>query len=200
MRAKDVMTSPVVTVAPSAPVEEAVALLTANNVTALPVVTEAGDLVGVVSEGDLLRHRVPADRTAHMLAPPPVEHTRPVTVAEAMSPSPITTWPGADLAEIAEAMLADDVRSIPVLDEGTVTGIVSRRDILRAMVRTDEVLAAEIQHRLDEYAPRWTATVKAGAATITGPFTDDTDRAVVTALTRTVAGVTEVRLVSPPPD
>ncbi|SNY59998.1 CBS domain-containing protein [Paractinoplanes atraurantiacus] len=194
MRAKDVMTSPVLTVAPAAPVEEAVALLTSHGVTALPVVTEAGDLVGMVSEGDLLRHRVPVDRTAHMLAPPSPALDRPASVAEAMTPAPITTWPGADLADIAEAMLAGDVRSIPVLDDGAVVGIVSRRDILRAMVRTDEALAAEVQHRLDEYAPRWTATVKAGAATVTGPFGDDTERAVVTALTRTVAGVVAVHL------
>ncbi|XVU23320.1 CBS domain-containing protein [Actinoplanes sp. CA-054009] len=201
MRAKDVMTSPVVTVAPTAPVEEAVALLTSNSVTALPVVAAAtGALLGMVSEGDLLRHRVPADPTAHLLAPTPAEGARPTTVAEAMTPTPITTWPGADLADIAETMLRADVRSLPVVDDGTVVGIVSRRDILRAMVRTDEALAAEIQHRLDDYAPHWTATVRSGAATITGPFTGETDRAVVTALTRTVPGVTEVRLVSPPPD
>ncbi|MEU8813173.1 CBS domain-containing protein [Actinoplanes sp. NPDC048796] len=194
MRAKDVMTSPVVTVAPTAPVEAAVALLTENGVTALPVIASTGDLVGMVSEGDLLRHRVPADLTAHLLTPAPATETRPTAVAETMSSHPITTWPGADLAEIAETMLRHDVRSIPVLDDGTVVGIVSRRDILRAMVRTDEALAAEVQHRLDDYAPHWTATVKSGAATITGPFTDDTARAVVTALTRTVPGVVAVDL------
>ncbi|GAA0512152.1 histidine kinase [Paractinoplanes deccanensis] len=199
MRAKDVMTTPVLTVAPTAPVEDAVALLTTNGVTALPVITSTGDLTGMVSEGDLLRHRVPADPTAHLMPPPAPEATRPTTVAEAMTPDPVTTWPEADVADIAAAMLKHDVRSIPVLDAGTVVGIVSRRDILRAMVRTDEVLAAETQHRLDDYAPHWTATVKAGVATVTGPYRDETDRAVVRALTRTVPGITEVHLMDTEP-
>ena len=121
-------------------------------------------------------------------------------VAEAMSPHPLTTWPGADLADIAATMLQHDVRSLPVVSDGTVTGIVSRRDILRAMVRTDDALAAEIQHRLAEYAgtrPGWTVTVTAGAATIEGPFADDNEQTVVTVLARSVPGVIAVNATQP---
>lgn len=198
MRAKDIMSSPVHTVGQTATVESAAALVTAKSVTALPVLDSTGTLVGMVSESDLLWHRVPADPTAHLRPLPDTDPAqRPGIVAEVMSPYPLTTRPDTDVADIAEAMLDNDVRSIPVLDDGAVVGIVSRRDILRAVVRGDDTLAREVQHRLDAYADgqhRWTATVEGGIARITGDFDDDTERAIVTVLARTVPGVGAVNL------
>jgi CBS domain-containing protein len=192
MRAKDIMTTPVHTVPPDAAVESAAATMTTNAVTALPVV-DRGRLVGMVSESDLLWHRVPSDPTAHLRHYPDTDpRERPDRVFEIMSPYPLTTRPEADVAEVAEQMLENDVRSLPVVENDRVVGIISRRDILRAMVRTDEVLAKEVQHRLDEYGagPRtWTATVRGGIATVTGSFADDTEKAVVAVLARTVPGV-----------
>jgi CBS domain-containing protein len=164
----------------------------------LPVVDDDGILVGMVSEGDLLRRRVPADPTAHLRrdvsagAP-----SAPRTVREVMSAHPLTTTPDADVADVADMMLRRDVRSVPVLDGRAVVGIISRRDILRTAVRDDEVLAREVQHRLDEYAGvpgRWTAAVHDGVATVAGEVADDTDRTVLTVLTRSVPGVTVVEL------
>jgi len=196
MRAKDIMSSPVHTVAQTASVEAAAELITARKVTALPVVDDAGRLAGVVSESDLLWHRVPADPTTHARRRPDTDPAnRPEKVGEVMSPYPVTTRPDADVAEVAEQMLDHDVRSIPVLDDGILVGIISRRDILRSMVRSDDVLTAEVQHRLDEYADgrtRWTATVSGGVARITGEFDNETERAVVGVLARTVPGVAAV--------
>ena len=65
------------------------------------------------------------------------------------------------------------------------------------MVRSDEVLTKDVQHRLDDYADgtgAWSATVEAGVATVTGDFVDDTQRAVVTVLARTVPGVRAVNV------
>jgi len=197
MRAKDIMSSPVHTVPQTATVESAAAVITANAVTALPVVDAAGTLVGMVSESDLLWHRVPADPTAHLRPLPDTDPAdRPGLVVEVMSAYPLTTRPDTDVADVAEAMLDNDVRSIPVLDGATLVGIISRRDILRAMVRGDDVLTGEVQHRLDAYADghRWTATVEAGTARITGDFDDDTEQAIVTVLARTVPGVAAVDL------
>jgi CBS domain-containing protein len=198
MRVKDVMSSPVFTVEQTSTVEAAAALMTARSVTALPVLDEGGALVGMVGESDLLWHRVPADPTVYLRPlPDPDPVQRPGMVVEVMSPYPVTTRPDADVAEVAAAMLECDVRSIPVLDDGDLVGIVSRRDILRAMVRGDDVLTAEVQHRLDEYADgqrRWTATVEAGVARIAGDFDDDTEEHVVAVLARTVPGVAAVDL------
>ena len=197
MRAKDIMSSPVQTVVQDASVEAAAQLMTTHQVTALPVVDRSGALVGMVSEGDLLWHRVPADPTARVRR---LENTepgrRPGTVDEVMAWDPYTVRPEADVAEIADLMLQHDVRSVPVVDDDeAVVGIVSRRDILRVMVRTDEVLRAEVQHRLDEYADgatRWTATVSSGVVRVTGEFGNETEQAVVAVLARTVPGVAAV--------
>jgi CBS domain-containing protein len=198
MRVKDIMSSPVFTVEQTTTVEAAAALMTAKSVTALPVLDEGGGLVGMVGESDLLWHRVPADPTTHLRPLPDTDPAeRPGMVAEVMSPYPVTTRPDTDVAEAAEAMLEYDVRSIPVLEDADLVGIVSRRDILRAMVRGDDVLTAEVQHRLDEYADgqhRWTATVEAGVARITGDFDDSIEQGVVAVLARTVPGVAAVDL------
>jgi CBS domain-containing protein len=104
----------------------------------------------------------------------------------------MTATADTDVAEVADTMLQHDVRSMPVVEGDEVVGIISRRDILRAMVRSDDVLLKEVQHRLDEYADgvhRWTAVVDGGIATVVGEFRNDTERAVVTVLARTVPGV-----------
>jgi len=198
MRAKDIMTSPVHVIAQNAPVESAAELMTAKAVTALPVVNTDGVLVGMVSESDLLWHRVPSDPTAHMRRHPDTDpENRPGMVVEVMAQHPLTTTPDTDIAEIADAMLRHDVRSMPVLDGRELVGIISRRDILRAVVRGDDVLTLEVQHRLDTYADgarRWTAAVEGGVATVLGEFDNDTERAVVEVLARTVPGVAAVRV------
>jgi CBS-domain-containing membrane protein len=197
MRARDIMSRPVYSVRTTDTVERAAALLTEKKITAAPVIDEAGELVGVVSEGDLLWHRVPEDPTARMwrgVSDDPDE--RPRVVADVMSGSTVTTWPDADVADVAQMMLHHDVRSIPVVDHGDLVGIVSRRDILRTVVRGDDVLEREIQHRLDEYAGgerRWTATVTDGMATVDGRFDDEVERGIVSVLARTVPGVRRTR-------
>ena len=200
MRARDIMSSPVHTVVQISSVESAAQLMAAKAVTALPVVDGNGRLVGMVSESDLLWHRVPTDPTAHVRRIPDTDPAeRPGMVSEVMSPYPLTTYPAADVAEVAEAMLDNDVRSIPVLDESALVGIISRRDILRAMVRSDEVLAREVQHRLDEYSEephRWTVTVDSGIAHVAGVFVNDTEEAVVTVLARTVPGIAGIHVVA----
>jgi CBS domain-containing protein len=199
MRVRDIMTRPVFTVRPIDPVEGAAALLADRGITAAPVIDERNRLVGMVSEGDLLRDRVPADPTAHLnVTPSPATH-RPHVVAEVMTRDVVTAWPTEDVADVARTMLSRDVRSMPVLDGGRLVGIISRRDLLRSVLRTDDVLAHEVQQRLDAYADRtgrWTATVTDGVVRIDGPVDDDEERRVVEILARTVPGVAAVTVKS----
>ncbi len=201
MRVRDVMSRPVHTVYLMDTVEQATALLAEKGITAAPVLDAGGELVGMVSEGDLLWHRVPADPTAHLWRAAGGEvGERPKVVADVMSTDPVTTWPEADLSDVAQLMLDEDVRSVPVVDDGDLVGIVSRRDILRTVVRTDDMLCREVQHRLDEYAGgvrRWTVAVTDGVATIVGGFDDEAERAAVAVMARTVPGVAAVRLTAP---
>ena len=196
MRVRDIMTTPVFTVRQEAPVQQAVDLLTARSVTALPVLDNFGALVGMVSEGDLLRHRVPSDPTAYARRDLARAAQRAASaVRDVMSRHPVTTTADADVAVVAEVMLQRDVRSVPVTEGRRVVGIISRRDILRTVVRGDEALTEEVQHRLDEYAGppgRWTAKVSEGVAVIAGAYADHAERRVVAVLARTVPGVAAV--------
>jgi CBS domain-containing protein len=84
-----------------------------------------------------------------------------------------------------------------VLDGGRLVGIVSRRDLLRTVVRSDPVLRDEVQQRLDGYAGgirRWTAAVTDGTATVDGSFDDEAEQRVVTVLVQTVPGIGAVNL------
>ena len=203
MRVKDIMGRPVYSVRSTDPVEEVAAVLAEKKITAAPVLDEVGTLVGMVSEGDLLWHRVPADAAAHTF---PVDEPggayRPTTVADVMSKRPLTTSPEADVADVARTMLYQDVHSEPVIDDGKIVGIISRRDIVRTVIRTDDVLGHEIQHRLDDYAGgarRWRVTVSDGVASVDGAFDDEIERTIVSIMTRTVPGVAGVHLAEPAP-
>lgn len=193
MRTADVMTRPVLTVREDDPVEQAAALLAGHAVTAAPVVDAEGELVGIVSEGDLLRVR--AAREANASRPWPAEQ-HAVVVGDVMTRDVVVMPPDADLSDLAEAMLQRNVRSVPIVDDAAqVIGIVSRLDLLRAFVRTDDVVQWDVQHRLDEYAGSartWSATVRDGVAEIAGSYSDEVERTVVEVLVRTVPGVKRV--------
>lgn len=196
MRAADVMTRPVRTVRLDDPIEQATAILTVHNITSAPVVDAAGDLVGMVSERDLLLGRVPPGTTAGLGEVAPGE--RPNVVADVMTRDVVAVPLEAELSTVAEALLYNDVRSVPVVDDTAgLTGIVSRRDILRTFIRTDDVIRMEVQHRLDDYAGgqrRWTAAVRSGAVEVVGHFADQAERSIVGILAHTVAGATTVDL------
>ena len=203
MRIRDIMSHPVYTVRTDDSIEHAAALLADKKITAAPVLDDAGKLVGMVSEGDLLWHRVPADVTSHVWRAA-VEETesRPESVAEVMSSQMLTSFPTEDVAAVAQTMLTYSVRSVPILDDGRLVGIISRRDIVRSVIRTDDVLADEVQHRLDEYAgglQSWNATVNGGIAIVDGVSDDETERTIVTVIARTVPGISAVRLTASTP-
>jgi CBS domain-containing protein len=194
MRTADVMTRPVLTVRADDPVEQAAALLTGNAITAAPVVDAEGGLIGIVSEGDLLRARA-ARETGASRPDPPRPHA--AAVADVMTRDVVVMTSDADLSDIATMMLRHNVHSVPIVDDAAqVVGIISRLDLLRAYVRTDDTIQLDVQHRLDEYAGSartWSVTVRDGIAEIAGRYTDEAERTIVEVLARTVPGVEQVR-------
>jgi CBS domain-containing protein len=134
MLAKDVMSSNVMTVRPHLPARVAAALLVANGFTSAPVVTAEGLLRGIVTEADLMRGQpIPdPDQTDDEPAPD-------TTAGEVMTPEPVTMRPTDDLADVAAVMLANGVRSVPVVEDGRLVGIISRRDVLRCVARRELV-------------------------------------------------------------
>ena len=201
MRTRDVMTTDVVVVGPDTPAREAAGLLAERGFTALPVVDPFGALVGVVGEAELLRDRLPQDPRWLVHGEPVEARQVPAeVVAQVMTKPVVTVTPNTDLAEVADLMLEHDVRSVPVVHEGHLAGIVTRRDMLRTITRADWVIDAEIRNRLGMVggAQRWQVAVTGGKVTIVDRGNSATERHVVDVLVRATAGVTDVEFTTEP--
>ena len=137
MKARDVMTQPVVTVQTTTTLAEAAELLATHGFTALPVVEDDGRLVGIVTEADLIKDRMPPDprrqywRTRHSpSASAAVEHVM-TTPVESLTP-------GADAADAVQIMLRQHIRCLPIVDGQQLVGIVTRRDLMRSAFAAEE--------------------------------------------------------------
>jgi CBS domain-containing protein len=185
MRARDIMTSPVITVRRGTSVRDAAALLAQRGFTALPVVDDDDRLIGIVTETDLLRDRF---RPGHPTAPKLVE--------EVMS-CPVTAMDqGTDVADLTTALLDAGQRSMPIVDGSRVIGIVTHRDLVRVVGRDDGTIAAAVSRKLEIYGgpDRWTVDARDGMVTITDRYDDETDHQVAVALAEAVAGVVGARV------
>jgi CBS domain-containing protein len=150
MKAADVMISNVVTVSPDASVRDVANILLTNRISAVPVVQPNGDLVGIISEGDLLR-RVEADTerrrswwlelligSAPLAAEYVKSHAR--KVADVMTREVITATPDTPLREIAALLEKNGIKRVPIVKKRKVIGIVSRANLVQALVaRREEV-------------------------------------------------------------
>lgn len=199
MRARDLMSTPVVSVSPRTTAKEAARLLASHGFTALPVLDDDDRLVGVVTEADLIRDRFPRD-PRHRPADEDgtAGSTPPAIVGEVMTTPAIGMAAGADVVDVVTVMLADRVRSLPIVDGSRVVGVVTRRDLMRAFGRDDEAITDDVRHRLSMYgAPdRWTVEVHDGAVSIGDQFDDATDRHVAGVLAAAVPGATAVDVTS----
>ncbi len=197
MQARDIMTRPVITLSAEMAVRQAAAVLTEQQITAAPVLNEDGELVGMVSEGDLIADRFAHDPRSHARRDHLDTGPAPQTVAEVMTSTVLAMSASADAADLAEAMLDYDVRSVPIVEGSEVVGIVSRRDLLRTLVRSDDVIRAEVAGRLDAYSAglqHWEVEVTDGSVDLFGTATGETEARALQALARTVPGVGSVRL------
>jgi CBS domain-containing protein len=195
MRAKDIMSSPVITVKPDTSVKEAAAILVGKRINALPVVDEFGDLAGIVSEADLVTLETQPDPRRHLI---PSRHPRkaiPRVVGEVMTRDVIAVDEDADVALVARLMLEHRLKSVPVLIGTEVAGIVARRDVLRVLARSDLEIHVELEDLLDEEIQmmgRYRADVSDGVVTLYGP-TDRPGQRLAELLARSVPGVIDVR-------
>lgn len=109
-----------ITIQPDQTIAEAVRLLNEYNIGALPVVTENGRVVGILSERDIVRHILMQDNILQ------------VSVTSLMTTAVITALPQDDLASVAHTMTEKRIRHLPVLERDRLVGIVSIGDIIKA--------------------------------------------------------------------
>jgi CBS domain-containing protein len=193
MRARDLMTAPVITVRSDSQVKDAMKLLTANSFTALPVV-DGNVLVGIVTEADLIHDRIPRDtRFRQGERDTSQHHGAQVPVGSVMTRPAIAMAPGADLTDVCQTLLTAHIRAMPIVDGGKVVGIITRGDIVRILARDDRVIAADILHRLEIYGGlnRWTVDVQDGVARIVDTFDNSTDHHAASMLAQAVPGVVD---------
>ena len=194
MRAIELMSTPVVTVATDATTKQAAKMLVDNDITAAPVVDHNGRLVGIVSEADLIRGQIQPDARAHLTSLTERTIPQPRSVAEVMTRDVICVPTSADAADIAALVLKEGIKSVPVVKDDAPVGMVSRRDLLATLVRDDAAIAAEATARLTDYAngpSPFTVAVADGVVTLTGDTTIDEFR-IARLLTGTVIGVKRV--------
>ncbi|WP_448612342.1 CBS domain-containing protein [Geodermatophilus sp. URMC 60] len=203
MQARDVMTREVVTVGPETPAKYAAEVMAEHGFAALPVVDEDDQLVGIMAEADVLRDRMPPDPRLHLRRDDGADdRALSLLVRGVMTSDVRCVEPAADVADVARVFVDERLRSVPVVDGGRLVGIVSRRDLLRALVRPDEEIRHELLRLVEGYTGEldaWEVVVGDGVATIRRtrgrpePSADVEQRALST-LARTVGGVVGVRV------
>ncbi len=200
---RDVMTTRVIAVREDASFKEMIAMLRSSRMSAFPVVDDAGRVIGVVSEADLLvKEAVQADGASVLAA---LRHWREdekaagITAGDLMSEPAVTIGPDAQVTEAARLMYDRRVKRLPVVtNSGLLVGIVSRVDVLSVFDRPDAQMRDEI---VRDVLPRvlgtvpedCAVTVRDGIVTLTGVVDNEADSQSVADAVRHVQGVVAVR-------
>jgi CBS domain-containing protein len=200
---RDVMTTRVVAVRKDASFKEMAAMLRKSRISAFPVIDNAGRVIGVVSEADLLvKEAIQADGTSVLAV---LRHWHEddkaagLTAGDLMTRPAVTIGPDATVAEAARLMYDRRVKRLPVVtDAGQLVGIISRVDVLSVFDRPDDQIRREIVREvlpgvLDTVPADCEVTVREGVVSLVGLVdTEHQSRAIVGAV-RHVPGVVAVR-------
>lgn len=216
MIASDIMTRNVISVAPDATVADAVALMLERGISGLLVVDSTGTLVGIVTEGDLLRRdELGTERRRswwlRLLASPGRQaadftRTHGRKVADVMTRDVLSVNADAPLTDIVALMEEHRVKRVPVLDGNRVAGVVSRADLLRALsvaarehrevVGDDRTIRDHILDTLthETWAPKTTLniTVVNGVVDLWGTIGNDQERRAICVIAENTPGVKKV--------
>ncbi|MGY4970993.1 CBS domain-containing protein [Streptomyces nigrescens] len=197
----DVMTQTVAAVDREARFKEIVETMERWQVSALPVLAGEGRVVGVVSEADLLpkeefRESDP-DRLEQLRRLDDVRRAGALTAGELMTAPALTAPADATLSQAARTMARGSVKRLPVVDaHGVLQGIVSRADLLKVFLRSDDELAEEVRYVIGELFATpvrdLRVTVVDGVVTLSGQVRDTSLIPVAARLVRAVEGVVDV--------
>ena len=216
MLARDVMRAPVVTVTPATRTRDAIELMLGHNLSGLPVLDEEGKLIGILSEGDLIRrselgtekHR--SRFIAFILGPGRAAHDYTKShsrfVRGVMTQEVIAVAEDTPIEEIVGLMEKHAIKRVPVMRGDTIIGMVSRADLLRALVAasrrreetmTDEAIRERILAEIakEGWAPQNSVgiVVKDGAVVLTGTIFDERQRSGLKVIVENTPGVKKLQ-------
>lgn len=208
MTVRDVMTTSVISASHDAPLKDVANLLVEHGISGLPVVDADKRVVGVVSEADFLLKESGADAMPHGRLERLLGETKATrnyrakleatTAAEAMTSPAITVSSGHSISEAARTMTRHAINRLVVVDDGRLVGIVTRADLVRAYVRSDQELAETIRQdvvlRILWLDPAgFVVNVKDGVATIVGQVESRSTAEMVGRAVAMVPGIVDVR-------
>ena len=147
LKVKDIMTKALITVSPDTEIVQATKLLLENRINGIPVTDETGKLVGILCQSDLIAQQkklpIPSfftfldgliTLTSMKQLEKQVQKIAAVTVAQAMTPNPVTVQPDTNIEAMAALMVDQSFHTIPVVEEGVLLGIVGKEDILKTLM------------------------------------------------------------------
>jgi CBS domain-containing protein len=147
IKAKDIMTTEIIIVTPETEIAQAAKLLLEKRINGVPVVNEAGKLVGILCQSDLIAQQksipIPSlftlldgyiSLTTSKRMDKEVEKIMAIKVAEAMTTKPVTVDPETDIETIASLMVEKNYHTLPVIDAGKLVGILGKEDVLRTLI------------------------------------------------------------------
>jgi CBS-domain-containing membrane protein len=145
--AKDIMTKDIITISPDTEIAQAAQLLLTNRINGVPVIDDAGKLVGILCQSDLIiqQKNIPIPSlftlldgfislTSSKKLDKEVEKIAATTVADAMTPNPVTVNSDTGIEDVAALMVEKSYHTLPVVDAGNLVGIVGKEDVLRTLI------------------------------------------------------------------
>jgi CBS domain-containing protein len=144
MLAKEIMTATVISVTPDHSVRHAAQIMLDHHISGLPVIDDGGRLVGMLTEGDLMR-RAELGSPAWTRGAQGSEdyiHTHSWRVGDVMTNSAITADEDMSIGRLAAVMNANDIKRVPIMRDDKVIGVVSRADILRGIATAEQETSA----------------------------------------------------------
>jgi CBS domain-containing protein len=193
-----VMTKDVATVEPDRPFKRVVSIMLEHDVSGVPVVRADGELVGIITRADLIAKagRFPPKSGASgmldflLAGPNPTlrQRAEALTASEVMTGRVITVEPDDDVVVAARRMLTYGIDRLPVVEDGRLVGIVSRRDVLKVFVVPDAVISDEARRAVPDGVDI-EVDVRDGVVHLSGPVGSAAD---AKALAARMAGITGV--------